>query len=65
MPSLHSIVASLSLFSATALAAASYPAKPAELTTPVQQRISVNGPNSRFHDAAHTMPTSQNEALIP
>jgi hypothetical protein len=31
-----------------AFAAASYPPIPADLTTPVQQRIAVNGPNSRF-----------------
>ena len=28
-------------------AKASYPSKPADLTTPVQQRIAVNGPNCK------------------
>ena len=30
------------------VAAASYPPIPADLTTPVQQRIAINGPNGEF-----------------
>ncbi|KAJ9134360.1 Purple acid phosphatase [Pleurostoma richardsiae] len=36
----------LPLLAAGVLAGASYPSKPADLTTPVQQRIAINGPNS-------------------
>lgn len=36
----------LPVLAAGAFAAASYPPIPADLTTPVQQRIAVNGPNS-------------------
>ncbi|GJN69650.1 hypothetical protein PLIIFM63780_000155 [Purpureocillium lilacinum] len=46
MVSLYASLAALSLFVGDALAAASLPPKPADLTTPVQQRIAVNGPNA-------------------
>ncbi|PNY24167.1 Purple acid phosphatase [Tolypocladium capitatum] len=46
MASLYASVKALPLLVAGALAAASLPAKPSDLTTPVQQRIAVNGPNS-------------------
>ncbi|KAJ6447165.1 acid phosphatase [Purpureocillium lavendulum] len=46
MASLYASVVTLPLFVVGALAAASLPPKPADLTTPVQQRIAVNGPNS-------------------
>jgi hypothetical protein len=36
---------SLPAFAACALAAASYPAVPTDKTTPVQQRIAINGPS--------------------
>lgn len=48
MLSLYSLAKALPLFSVAALAAARYPDKPADKTTPVQQRISVNGPNSEW-----------------
>lgn len=38
---------SLPLFAACAWAAASYPAIPQDRTTPVQQRLAVQGPNGR------------------
>jgi acid phosphatase type 7 len=37
----------LPLFAASASAAASYPPKPSDLTTPVQQRIAINGPDCK------------------
>jgi hypothetical protein len=43
-------VAAVPLFVAYAAAAASYPAKPKDLTTPVQQRIAVNGANCSCHN---------------
>ncbi|KAI5924945.1 Metallo-dependent phosphatase-like protein [Camillea tinctor] len=46
MTSAFSAVKRLTVLAAGAIAAASYPAKPADLTTPVQQRIAINGPNS-------------------
>ncbi|KAK5999163.1 Acid phosphatase [Cladobotryum mycophilum] len=46
MASLYTSVKSLPFLVAGALATASYPAKPIDLTTPVQQRIAVNGPHS-------------------
>ncbi len=39
----------LPALAACVLAAASYPAKPADLTTPVQQRLAVNGQNGGLH----------------
>lgn len=48
MVSAYSSVKVLPVLAAGAFAAASYPAIPADLTTPVQQRIAVNGPNSTF-----------------
>lgn len=46
MVSAFTSVKALPVLAAGAFAAASYPAIPADLTTPVQQRIAVNGPNS-------------------
>lgn len=54
MVSLYASLAALSLFVGDALAAASLPPKPADLTTPVQQRIAVNGPNGRLEFCAQT-----------
>lgn len=48
MVSAYSSVKVLPVLVAGVFAAASYPAIPADLTTPVQQRIAVNGPNSTF-----------------
>lgn len=36
-----------SLLVASVSGSASYPAKPTDLTTPVQQRIAINGPNCK------------------
>ncbi|UKZ72479.1 hypothetical protein TrVFT333_000108 [Trichoderma virens FT-333] len=46
MVSAYTSVKALPVLAAGAFAAASYPPIPADLTTPVQQRIAVNGPNS-------------------
>ncbi|KND90873.1 Acid phosphatase [Tolypocladium ophioglossoides CBS 100239] len=46
MVSLYTSVKALPLLVAGALATASLPTKPADLTTPVQQRIAVHGPNT-------------------
>lgn len=43
-----SVAKSLPLLAAYATAAATYPPIPADLTTPVQQRLSINGANSMF-----------------
>jgi hypothetical protein len=42
----YTSVKALPVLAAGAFAAASYPPIPADLTTPVQQRLAVNGPNS-------------------
>jgi hypothetical protein len=49
MHSMFAPVAAVPLFVAYAAAAASYPPKPQDLTTPVQQRIAVNGANCMCH----------------
>jgi len=36
---------------------ASYPPIPADLTTPVQQRIAINGPNGEFRHSTATLLT--------
>ncbi|ORY68372.1 Metallo-dependent phosphatase-like protein [Pseudomassariella vexata] len=46
MAPLRSSVVGLPVLAACVMAAASYPAIPADLTTPVQQRIAIKGPNS-------------------
>ncbi|KAJ4147145.1 hypothetical protein LMH87_001690 [Akanthomyces muscarius] len=46
MPSLSFLVKALPALSATALASASLPAKPSDLSTPMQVRIAVSGANS-------------------
>jgi len=38
----------LSVLAANVSASTSYPSKPTDLTTPVQQRIAVNGPNGEL-----------------
>lgn len=38
----------LPVLAACVMAGASYPPKPADLTTPVQQRIAINGPNCEW-----------------
>ncbi|KAK3314857.1 Metallo-dependent phosphatase-like protein [Apodospora peruviana] len=40
------MIKSLPFLAAYAAAAATYPVKPADLTTPVQQRLAINGPNT-------------------
>jgi hypothetical protein len=42
------LVKGLPVLAACVMASASYPPKPADLTTPVQQRIAINGPNGKF-----------------
>lgn len=48
MVSAFTSVKALPVLAVGAFAAASYPPIPVDLTTPVQQRIAVNGPNSMF-----------------
>lgn len=50
MPSLSFLVKALPALSATALASASLPAKPSDLSTPMQVRIAVSGANSKWLD---------------
>lgn len=45
MHSLLVLIKTLPLLAAVVLAGASYPAIPLDLTTPVQQRIAINGAN--------------------
>jgi hypothetical protein len=47
-------VTGLPLLAACVIAAASYPPIPADLATPVQQRIAINGPNGEFVPRALT-----------
>lgn len=42
-------VMALPVLAAGVMAGASFPAIPADLTTPVQQRIAINGPNGELH----------------
>ena len=58
MPSLLVQIERLPLLAAVVLAGASYPAIPADLTTPVQQRIAINGANGerRFLTAVILVP---------
>ena len=44
MDALLTIVKGLPLLAVAVAAAASYPAIPSDLTTPVQQRLAINGP---------------------
>ncbi|KAK3941965.1 Metallo-dependent phosphatase-like protein [Diplogelasinospora grovesii] len=46
MVALSTLAKGLPVLASCAMAAASYPSKPADLSTPTQQRIAVNGPNS-------------------
>jgi hypothetical protein len=48
MNTLFTLVKGLPFLAACVKAGASYPPKPADLTTPVQQRIAINGPNGEF-----------------
>lgn len=48
MPSLFTLAKAVPVFSAAALATASLPAKPSDLSTPTQVRIAVSGPNSKY-----------------
>jgi hypothetical protein len=44
---LLTVTKGLSLLAAYAAAGATYPPIPADLSTPVQQRLAINGPNSK------------------
>lgn len=48
MVSPFAFVKRLPLFAGCVIAAASYPAIPVDLTTPVHQRLAINGPNGEF-----------------
>ena len=48
MNTLFTLAKGLPFLAACVNAGASYPPKPADLTTPVQQRIAINGPNGEF-----------------
>jgi hypothetical protein len=48
MAALSIFVKGLPFLAACVAASASYPPIPADLTTPVQQRIAINGPNGNF-----------------
>ncbi len=50
MPSLSFLIKALPAIAATAQAAASLPAKPSDLSTPMQVRIAVSGANSKWPD---------------
>ncbi len=45
----------LPVLAACVFAAASYPAKPVDLTTPVQQRIAIKGPNGEHKGLCRDM----------
>lgn len=47
MDAVSTLLKGLPLLAACVMAA-NYPTKPADLTTPVQQRIAINGPNGEF-----------------
>lgn len=48
MPSLSSFVQLLPILASGVMGSARLPDKPADLSTPVQQRIAINGPNSAY-----------------
>jgi hypothetical protein len=48
MNTLLPLAKGLPVLAACVFAGASYPPIPADLTTPVQQRIAINGPNGKF-----------------
>jgi len=48
MANIFTGVIGLPVLASCVMAAASYPPIPADLTTPVQQRIAINGPNGEF-----------------
>jgi hypothetical protein len=54
MANIFTRVEGLPFLAACVMAAASYPPIPADLTTPVQQRIAINGPNGEFEPRALT-----------
>jgi hypothetical protein len=53
MEALFAIAKGLPVLAACVIASASYPPIPADLTTPVQQRIAINGPNCEFVPEKH------------
>jgi hypothetical protein len=53
MSSFFNLVKGLPVLAACVMAGASYPPKPADLTTPVQQRIAINGPNGEYISSYH------------
>jgi hypothetical protein len=53
MSSLFTLAKGLPVLAACVMAGASYPPKPADLTTPVQQRIAINGPNGEYISSYH------------
>lgn len=55
MDAIFTSVRALPLLAACVMAAASYPPIPADLTTPVQQRIAINGPNGEFRTVKTTV----------
>jgi acid phosphatase type 7 len=48
MGAFSTFVMGLPVLAAGVMAGASYPSIPTDLTTPVQQRIAINGPNGNF-----------------
>ena len=54
MDSLFTLIKGLPLLAACAMAGADYPPIPADLTTPVQQRLAINGPDGEFVPQAVT-----------
>lgn len=48
MDSLSTTIKGLPFFAACVMAAASYPPIPVDLTTPVQQRLAIKGPNGEY-----------------
>jgi hypothetical protein len=47
MATLSTLVKAFPVLAACVSASASYPTKPTDLTTPVQQRIAINGANGK------------------
>jgi hypothetical protein len=48
MEAFTNFIKGLPVLAACVMASASYPPIPADLTTPVQQRIAINGPNGKL-----------------
>ena len=61
MHSLSSFVQLLPILASGVLGSARLPDKPADLSTPVQQRIAINGPDSAYNSQTLFMRTSHTD----